>query len=209
MMSTKRGKATRIIACAVFRPALDSLDLEARYPRLRITYLPSHLHLKPRELQTCLEKAVTCAKENDERIICLYGDCFPEIDDFCRQNDVCKVPGHYCYEMLLGDERFQRLIDEMAGTYFVEKEFLLNFDEYCVKPLELQDEEMKRSCFAQYQRLFYLRQPADPDLRPLADEVAEFLGLSLEVGDVDYAHLERILTALLQHKTGRGPVASE
>jgi len=196
-MSDKAARATRIIACAVFRPALDSLGLEARYPHLRITYLPSHLHLKPQELRNCLEKAVSSARENDERIICLYGDCFPEIDDFCRQEDVCKVRGHYCYEMLLGDERFGRLIDQTAGTYFVEKEFLLNFEEYCVKPLELNDEEMRRSCFAQYRRLFYLRQPSDPDLRPLADEVAEFLGLALEVGDVDYVHLEKILIALL------------
>ncbi|MBE0431323.1 MAG: DUF1638 domain-containing protein [Dehalococcoidia bacterium] len=196
-MSDKAARAMRIIACAVFRPALDSLGLEARYPHLRITYLPSHLHLKPQELRNCLEKAVSSARENDERIICLYGDCFPEIDDFCRQEDVCKVRGHYCYEMLLGDERFGRLIDQTAGTYFVEKEFLLNFEEYCVKPLELNDEEMRRSCFAQYRRLFYLRQPSDPDLRPLADEVAEFLGLSLEVGDVDYVHLEKILIALL------------
>lgn len=196
-MSGETIGITRIIACAVFRPALEALGLEARYPHLHITYLPSHLHLRPQELQNCLDKAIASAREDHERIICLYGDCFPEIDDFCRQNDVCKVPGHYCYEMLLGDERFHHLVDQMAGTYFVEKEFLLHFDEYCVKPLELEDEEMRRCCFAPYRRLFYVRQPSDPDLSPLAGEVAGFLGLSLEVGDVDYEHLERILTGLL------------
>ncbi|MFO7773678.1 MAG: DUF1638 domain-containing protein [Dehalococcoidia bacterium] len=195
--SNRTATITRIIACDVFKPAFDALELEARYPDLRFTYLPSHLHLKPQELKTRLKKAITSAKKNDERIICVYGECFPEIEDFCQQNAVFKVPGHYCYEMLLGKERFQQLINETAGTYFVEKNLLLNFEEYCVRPLELRDEEMRMSCFGQYQRLLYIRQPADPDLMPQADEVAEFLGISLRVGDADYSYLEKILAALL------------
>ncbi|MFO7996310.1 MAG: DUF1638 domain-containing protein [Dehalococcoidia bacterium] len=195
--ANKTATITRIIACAVFKPAFDAIELEDRYPDLRLTYLPSYLHLKPQELRRRLKKAITSAKKNDERIICVYGECFTEIDDFCRQNEVFKVPGHYCYEMLLGKERFQQLIDETAGTYFVEKDLLLNFEEYCVRPLELRDEEMRASCFGQYQRLLYIRQPADPDLMPQADEVAEFLGLSLRVGDADYSYLDKMLAALL------------
>jgi len=195
--SSRAAKITRIIACAVFKPALESLGLQDTYPNLRITYLPSHLHLKPPELENCLEKALTSAREAGEWVICLYGQCFPEIDDFCQQRQVSKVAGQHCYEMLLGRERFQQLTDEVAGTYFVERDFLLNFEEYCVEPLELKDEEMKRYCFGQYQRLLYVRQPSDPDLVPRAKELAEFLGLSMEVCDADYSHLEEILTAVL------------
>ncbi|HEU65798.1 MAG TPA: DUF1638 domain-containing protein [Chloroflexi bacterium] len=197
IIDNKTARITRIIACTVFRPALDNLGLEGRYPDLRVTYLPSLLHLKPQELQNRLEKAIASAKKSNERIICLYGDCFPGINDFCWQHEVFKVPGHYCYDMLLGSERFQQLIEETAGTYFAEKEFLLNFEEYCVRPLELEDEEMRRDYFGQYQRLLYVRQPSDPDLMQRAGEVADFLGLSLDVGDVDYSHLEKMLTALL------------
>ena len=196
-MSNKTGNITRIIACKVFKPALDNLELEKRYPDLRLAYLPSYLHLKPQELKNRLRKEIASAKKSNERIICLYGDCFPEINDFCQQNGVFKVPGHYCYEMLLGSERFRQLIEETAGTYFAEKDLLLNFEEYCVRPLELQDEEMRRYCFGQYHRLLYVRQPSDPDLMPRADEVADFLGLSLDISDVDYSHLEKILTDLL------------
>ena len=108
-----------------------------------------------------------------------------------------KVPGHYCYEMLLGSERFRQLIQEMAGTYFAEKDLILNFEEYCVRPLELRDEEMRRHCFGQYQRLLYIRQPSDPNLVPQAGEVAEFLELPLEIKDADYSHLEKELIELL------------
>ena len=66
-----------------------------------------------------------------------------------------------------------------------------------MKPLELRDVEMRKYCFKQYQRLLYVRQPSDPDLVPQASEIAEFLELSLDIGDADYSHLEKILVELL------------
>ena len=195
-MSNKSGNIICIIACTVFKPALESLQFRERHPNLRLTYLPANLHLRPQELKNRLLKEVASAQKRNERVICLYGDCFPAIDDFCEQHGVTKVPGHYCYEMLLGTERFKQLIDEMAGTYFAERELIINFEEYCVRPLELHDEEMRKYCFQQYRRFLYVRQPSDPNLVMQAGEVAEFLGLSLDISDVDYSHLEKILTEL-------------
>ena len=195
--TNKRGRFTRIIACAVFKPAVEHLQLERKYPNLRLTYLPSNLHLRPQELKARLLQELASAQVRKERVICLYGECFPGIDDSCQQYGAIKVPGHYCYEMLLGTERFRQLIDEMAGTYFLEKDLLVNFKEYCMVPLELQDEEMRKYCFANYKRVLYLRQPSDPDLASKAGELAEFLGLSLDTRDVDYSHLQRIIIELL------------
>jgi len=196
-MSNKTGDITRIIACMVFQPALEHLRLEDRYPNLRLTYLPSNLHLRPQELKNRLLKEVTTAQKRNERVICLYGECFPSIDDFCQQHGVIKVTGHYCYEMLLGSERFRRLIEEMAGTYFAERDLILNFEEYCVRPLELRDEEMRKYCFQQYRRLLYVRQPSDPYLVPQAGEMAKFLELSLDISDADYSHLGKNLIKLI------------
>ena len=196
-MSNKVRNIIRIIACAVFKPALEYLQLENRYPNLRLTYLPSNLHMKPQKLKNCLLREIAAAQKRNERVICLYGDCFPDIDDFCQQYGAVKVAGHYCYEMFLGTERFRQLIDEMTGTYFAERDLLLNFVEYCVRPLELDDKEMREYCFKQYQRLLYVRQPSDPDLVPKASEVAEFLELSLAIRDADYSHLEKRLIELL------------
>ena len=197
MMAKKTGRITRIIACAVFKPALEYLQLGKRYLNLRLTYLPPNLHLSLQELKNRLLKEITSAQKRNEGVICLYGDCFPGIDDFCKQHMAIRVPGHYCYEMLLGNERFRQLITEMVGTYFAEKDLILNFEEYCVRPLELHDEEMRRYCFGQYRRLLYVRQPSDPNLVPRAGEVAEFLGLPLDISDVDYSHLEKNLIELL------------
>lgn len=199
-MSGKIQKITRIIACQVFEQAIEALQLEKIYTNLRLTYLPSNLHLKPQDLKRRLLAEIKAAQKRNENVVCLYGDCFPGIDDLCEKYGVLKVPGHYCYEMLLGSERFSQLLKEMAGTYFAEKELIQNFEEYCVIPLELNDEEMRRYCFNQYRRLLYVRQPSDPDLIVQAGEVADFLGLSLDVSDVDYSYLKKTLIGLLNSK---------
>ncbi|MBE0481773.1 MAG: DUF1638 domain-containing protein [Dehalococcoidia bacterium] len=193
----KKTKPCCLIACRVFKPAIESLELEKRYPDITVTYLPSRLHLAPRALRNRLAKQIASARRTSERVVCLYGECFPEIDRFCKQRGVEKVPGHYCYEMLLGSERFNKLLDETVGTYFAEQDLILNFQEYCVKPLELDDEDMKKCYFGQYRRLLYVRQPSDPDLSPEAGHVARLLGLSLEVRDVDYSYLREDLARLL------------
>jgi len=187
---------TRLIACGVFRPALEHLKLEGRYPYLRYNYLPSNLHLRPQDLRKHLLDVITSARQRNERILCLYGTCFPDIDDFCRHQGVTKVPGLHCFEMLLGSEQYENIINEMPGTYFLERDLILNFEEYCLEPLELHDEEMRKSFFEHYERIVYLRQPSDPDLLSKANELATFLQLSLEIRDADYSHLKKILNDL-------------
>ncbi|HEX74910.1 MAG TPA: DUF1638 domain-containing protein [Dehalococcoidia bacterium] len=153
--------------------------------------------MKPQELKGRLLEVIAYAKKRNERVICLYGECFPGISELCRLHGAIKVPGHYCYEMLLGAELFQQLINDTAGTYFLEKELILNFEEYCMNPLELYDQEMRKYCFEHYRRLLYVRQPEDPDLIFQAGKLAEFLNLSLEIRDVNYSELEKKLIELI------------
>jgi hypothetical protein len=196
-MTTKTAKRTRIVACGVFKPAIEHLRLANRYPNLRFTYLPPVLHITPQKLEQHLLRRITAAQRKDERIICLYGECIPDLSNVCQYQGVMKVPGHSCYEMLLGNERFEQFIDETAGTYFLEKDLIINFREYCIEPLELDDEEMRDCYFQHYRKLLYVRQPTDPDLISQAHDLADFLELSLSVSDADYSHLEKSLIRLI------------
>jgi hypothetical protein len=186
-----------VIACGVFRPALEYLELGNRYPHVHLTFLPSNLHLRPQELEIALRKEISSAKKRNEIVVCLYGNCLPDMGSFCHHLGAIKVPGLHCFQMLLGSERYQHIIEEISGTYFLDGDLILNFEEYCSKPLDLHDDEIKRLVFRNYQRLLYIRQPSDPDLISRASEVAEFLHLSLNVQDADYSHLEKILTDLI------------
>ncbi len=193
----KPVQPVRIIACGVFRPVLEELKLNERFRGLNVTYLPSNLHNNPSELENYLKKEIIASRNSNERIICLYGECFPAIDTVCRQYEVSKIEGHHCYEIFLGREKFREIMDESAKTYFLEKELILNFEEYCVKPLELYDEEMKEMFFRNYERLVYVRQPSDPDLMPIVNKIAGFLGLSIIVKDADYLNIETALINLI------------
>ena len=128
---TDTRDATRIIACRVFKPALEQLRLARRYPDLRISYLPPVLHTRPTQLEQHFRRRVAMAARRRERLVCLYGDCFPDIGEFCRLRGIAKIPEKTCYEILLGTDLFGRLLDETAGTYFLERELILNFREYC------------------------------------------------------------------------------
>jgi len=191
------GNITRLLACSVFKPAIQHIQLEKRYPNLRMTYLPSNLHMGPRKLRSHLARQVAFAKKRNERIIVLYGDCFPDINEFCAQHWIIKVLGPHCYEMLIGSEEFRRLVDEAAGTFFLEQDLVLNFDQHCVEPLELRDAEIRECMFAHYRRVIYIRQPSDPDLLRQAGELAEFLNLPLDITEADYSHLERRVLQLM------------
>jgi hypothetical protein len=186
-----------VIGCGVFRPALEYLELENRYPHVHLTCLPSNLHLRPQELEIALRKTISSAKERNEKVVCLYGNCLPDMDSFCRHLGVAKVPGLHCFQMLLGNERYQDIIEEVPGTYFLNSDLVLNFEEYCAAPLELYDDETRSLVFKHYERILHVRQPPDPDLFSRVSEVAEFLQLSLEIQDADYLHLEKIITDLL------------
>jgi hypothetical protein len=121
----------------------------------------------------------------------------PGIEEICTQYCAHKVSGLHCYEMLLGNDLYEQILAETAGTYFLERELIVNFKDYCLDPLELYDSDIRKSFFKHYNKLMYVRQPSDPDLKAEAGKLAGFLNLSLEIIDADYTHLEKRLIHLI------------
>ncbi len=165
---------------------------------LHVTFLPSNLHLQPQELRNTLSEEIGGAQERNERTWCLYGNCFPDFDDFCSHHGVDKVPGHHCFQMLLGSKRYEDIMKEMVGTYFLERDLILHFEKYCLEPLALREDEIRRALFANYRRVIYIRQPSDPNLAARVKELARFLGLPLEIRDADYSYLKQTLVNLIE-----------
>jgi len=194
---TRTATVTCMIACAVFKPALEHLRLTQQYSQLRVVYLPSRLHNMPQQLQSRLLKEVIKQRKRGERTICLYGECFPEMNEFCERHSMARVSGTHCDEILLGHERFHTIIQEESGTYFLERDLIVNFGRYCRRPLELDDIEIREALFRHYRRLLYLRQPSDGNLIPQIRSIADFLGLPFETTDVDYSFLENQITQLM------------
>ena len=187
----------RIIACGVFRDALRYIEPQRFRQNVTVTYINPYLHNYPQKLKEEIRYQVHQAKKAGDKILCLYGRCYPDLDDHLCEMGIPRVPGEHCYEILLGSRRFHAIIDEEAGTYFVEKDLILNFSEYCIQPLELDDPLMLESCFQYYKRLAYIRQPLDSDsIIPGFRDISQFLNLKPMVIDADYSELKTKLIKL-------------
>ena len=187
-----------IIACGVFRDALEQIALERFYPNVVVTYITPVLHNHPIKLKEQILHQLHLVKKTGDSILCLYGRCHPELDRYLNAMDISRIPGGHCYEILLGSSRFSKIIEQDAGTYFVEKELILNFPEYCIQPLELDDPLMRESYFQHYTRLTYIRQPLDPDdVMTNVDDISRLLDLKTTVVDADYTELKTNLLKLL------------
>jgi len=187
----------RIIACGVFRDALRRIEPKRFHQDISITYLSPYLHNYPQKLEKEIWHQIHLAKKAGDEILCLYGRCYPDLDDHLYEMGIPRVPGEHCYEILLGSRRFNAIVDEEAGTYFIEKDLILNFSEYCIQPLELDDPLMRGSYFQHYTRLAYVRQPLDPDtVMPNVHHISQFLDLKPMVIDADYSELTANLLKL-------------
>ncbi len=187
----------RIIACGVFRDALRQIGPQRFHKNTFITYITPVSHNYPAKLKEEILHQIHLAQKAGDSILCLYGRCYPDLDDHLYEMGIPRVPGEHCYEILLGSRRFHAIIDEEAGTYFVEKDLILNFHEYCIKPLELDDPLMRESYFKHYTRLAYIRQPFDPDtVMPNVHDISRLLDLKTLVIDADYSELTKNLLRL-------------
>lgn len=189
---------THIIACSVFRDALACLSDTFTAQPLSITFLPSYFHLRPNELKAHLLEAILEKKGPGVCIGCLYGQCFAGIDSHLAPEAVQRISCNHCYEVLLGHARYRRIIDKCPGTFFAEKELLVDFDNLCRYPLELDDPELRELYFTHYRQLLYIRQPRDPDLSDRVRSVAEFLDLEYTVMDADYSLLKSFMDQLFR-----------
>jgi hypothetical protein len=190
------AKTIHIIACSVFRDALLYLSDRIIDCPFIFTFLPSYLHLKPIDLKKHLLALIQEIKAANDQVGCLYGKCFPDIDQHLAQFEVIRMPYNHCYEIFIGRKRYQQIIVDRPGTFFVEKEVLIDFRNLCRVPLELDDPEIRRLYFKHYQQIIYIRQPLDPDLSDKAKEVAHLLELKLKILDADYTELNCFLEKL-------------
>jgi hypothetical protein len=190
----------RIIACGVFRDALRQIRPQHFHQNVSITYIIPVSHNYPERLKEEILHQIHLAQKAGDKILCLYGRCYPALDDHLNEMGIPRVPGEHCYEILLGSRRFHAIIDEEAGTYFVEKELILNFSEYCIQPLELDDPMMRESFFQHYKRLVYIRQSFDSDsIIPSFHDISQFLDLTPLVIDADYSELKTNLIELFSN----------
>lgn len=212
---------TALIACGAL--ARELLALKEKHGwEADVLAIDALLHNRPERIPRAVASRLREARMRYGRVIVVYGDCGTGglLDRLLEREGVERVRGAHCYQMYAGS-RFDELMAEEPGTFFLTDYLLNSFDELVVKGLGLDRfPDLRDEYFRNYRRVVYLAQRSDPSQEDRARRAAEFLGLPLEIVRTGYGALESDLLELMRNESpvpgpllarysGAGETASE
>jgi hypothetical protein len=196
--SATHNARTALIACGAL--AREVLELRERYGwDADVLGVPALLHNRPDRIPAAIQGRIRQARRTYDRVIVVYGDCGTGgmLDRLLEAEKVERVRGPHCYEMY-ADGRFDALMAQEPGTFFLTDFLARSFDNLVVKQLGLDRfPKLAQDYFANYTRVVYLQQRHDPALLDAARRAADRLGLPLQVVETQYGALETRLAELM------------
>lgn len=162
--------------------------------------VPAIDHMYPERIAPDVERRLQEISDQYERVIVVFGDCGSRgaLDALLEKYGIERVAGPHCYEMY-GGERFQQLMDEEPGTFFLTDFLVRGFRGTILKGMGLDRfPHLKDEYFRNYKRLVYFRQNGDEELVEKAYQISDFLELPLEIHHTGYGMLEERLAAMMK-----------
>src|SRR4029079_18855956 len=128
-------------------------------------------------------------------------DCgtYGALDAVCEELGLRRLPGLHCYDLFEGETAVAERLDAEPGTSLLTDFLVRSFDRTVVRELGLDRyPELRDDYFAHYTRVVWLAQEPDEELRALAADAAEGLGLPLTVVETGDHGLEQALADLVR-----------
>ncbi|MDX8470269.1 DUF1638 domain-containing protein [Mesorhizobium sp. VK23B] len=189
---------TLVIACgALAREALAVFEAN-KLEQFDITCLPAKLHGSPMQIPERVRDKIRQHKKDYSRILCLYGDCGTNgaLDRVLREEGVERIAGDHCYAFFAGLETYKQMDEDQFGTFFLTDFLVRHFEAFFLKDLKLDKyPEILDMIFGNFQRLVFLQQIPDPELRAKAVAIAARLKLPLEFADTGIGGVQSFLAA--------------
>jgi Protein of unknown function (DUF1638) len=194
---------TALVACgAIAQPAADAV---ARHGwDVDIHPLPPLLHNRPERIAGEVERLVVELRDRYDRVAVGYADCgtYGALDAVCDRLRVPRLAGLHCYDLFAGTDAVVELSEQEPGTYLLTDFLVKSFSRTVIHELGLDRyPELRDDYFRHYTRVVWLAQTDDPveraELRALAQEAADRIGLPLQVRHTGGGGLDRALATLL------------
>ena len=164
------------ICCGIFQAELAVLA--PVFPRLRMVFADSMLHMRPDLLQDTIDDLL--ARHASDKVLFVYGDCTPRIVELSRKPGHAKTEGINCCDVLLGREEYRRLRKD--GAFFFLPEWTVRWREVFESELGFSDlrgaGDMLREV---HSRLVYLNTGVMPVPSALLDEISRELKMPMTV----------------------------
>jgi Protein of unknown function (DUF1638) len=187
---------TLIIACGALAKELLAVIRLNGWTHLAVTCLPAILHNRPERISEAVRRKIRANRASYRRILCLYGDCGTggQLDAMLAEEGVERIEGAHCYAFYAGLDRFDAMMEEEIGTFFLTDYLVRFFDRLVMEGLGLdRHPELLADYFGNYKRVVWLAQTDDAELEARAKAAAAKLGLPLETRPTGLQGLQRFL----------------
>jgi hypothetical protein len=197
--SRDRSGRVALVACGALAQPAATIAAAAGWP-LDVHPLPPLLHNRPTAIAPQVRTLVERLAPSYDRVVVGYADCgtYGALDEVCERRGLSRLPGLHCYDVFGGADRLRAMFEAQPGTYVLTDFLVRSFARTVVAELGLDRyPELRDDYFAHYTRMVWLAQQPDGDLRALAQQAADRVGLPLTVVETGHGGLERALVELL------------
>ena len=185
-------KQSLIIACGALSHEILHLIRLNGWNHLELTCLPAYWHHRPELIPAGLRKKIRAHRDQYEHIYVMYGDCgtFGEVDRVVAEEGAERIAGPHCFSFLMGNDAFEAYTDDDITTFYLTDFFCRYFDKFVWEALGLdRREDMADFVFANYEKVIYIAQTDDAELRIKAEGIARKLGLAYEYRFTGYGDM--------------------
>lgn len=188
----------KCVACSIFKHALESIDL-IKKNQIHVEFLNSMLHMHPDKLNDRLTKIIEENTPGKQKMFLLYGDCAPFMLEFQTVNNVERVPGINCIEILLEKEVYRKLRKE--GAFFLLPEWAFRWKEIFEFELGLKGSLSKEFLKEFHTKLVYLNTKQVEIPYELLKEISAHFEMPYEIIEIDESVLTNKIEEILKRIT--------
>ena len=195
--ATDPAQSVLVIACGAIAPEILLLRKNNNWQHLALRCLPAILHNYPKRIPDEVRRVLAEEQPRGWAAIFIgYADCGTGglLEPVLKEFGVESLPGAHCYGFFRGTELFDQEHDDNPFCFYLTDFLVRHFHSLMWRGLGLDKHpELLDTYFANYQKLVYLSQLDDPQLRQQAQEIAKQLGLAYEERHTGLTPFEEVL----------------